>query len=86
MNEIKSYDYDQRNDILYIRYLNDRGISYADEQEIGVYIMKDMETDEVTGVMIFDPKTRFKERSKSLTLLGLGNLISSMNECLMATA
>lgn len=86
MNEIRNYNYDQRNDIFYLHFLNDKGDSYADEQAPGVFVMKDIETDETTGLTVFFPKAKFVDQSRAMTTLGFTKELTKMNECVMAFA
>lgn len=51
--------YDEKYDILYLSFF-DRSRSYGDEED-GIVIMRDMETDEITGITIYD----FKQNSRS---------------------
>lgn len=70
MKEIKKTDYDRRNDILYVIFSNDRGNSYCEEETIGIEAMRDMETDELTGFMIYYPQRNYLERKQELKEIG----------------
>ncbi len=70
MKKIKKTDYDRRNDILYIVFSNDRGNSYCEEETIGIEAMRDMETDELTGFMIYYPQRNYQERQQELREIG----------------
>ena len=52
-------DYDDDHDIMYIKF-KDMGNSYGDEIENGVVVSKDMKSDEITGIMLFDFDKRYK--------------------------
>lgn len=71
-------DYDQKNDILYISFANDRGFSYADEGPAGIEIMRDMDTDEITGIMIYYPKKKQEDRQEKLNILGYDFRLAEM--------
>lgn len=74
----KKMTYDEINDILYISFTNDRGNSYAEEEERGIEVMHDSITDDVTGLMIFSPKLRREDRQKKLNSLGFCIDLSSI--------
>lgn len=74
----KKMTYDEINDILYITFTNDRGNSYAEEEERGIEVMYDSITDDVTGVMVFSPKTRREDRQSKLDKLGFCIDLSSV--------
>ena len=52
--------YDQVNDVLYVNFAP-REMAYGDEYG-GVVLMRDLDTDEVIGIMVFNPKRHRKER------------------------
>ena len=54
----KKVDYDTKYDVLYIM-LSDTSNSYGDEDPDGIVVFKDIDTDQITGVTIFDFSTRF---------------------------
>ncbi|MEW6275566.1 MAG: DUF2283 domain-containing protein [Bacillota bacterium] len=54
--------YDRENDILYISFGPPRP-SYCTTQEDDVFIMKDIETDEYSGITIMDFQERLKDGS-----------------------
>lgn len=58
-----SLNLDKRNDILYLG-LSDTGNSYGEEINPGVVILHDIDSDDITGITIFD----FYKRYKSGTL------------------
>lgn len=62
--------YDEDNDILYIGFPNERGKSYADEGPLGIEVMRDMDTDEITGIMIYYPKKKQEDRQAKLQKMG----------------
>lgn len=69
-NYFQHIDYDSVNDILYVHFANDRGMSYASESPSGFEIMRDMDTDEVTGFMVYYAKSKENERKAQLVNLG----------------
>ena len=66
----KKITYDDINDILYVTFANDQGNSYAEEEEQGIEIMHDSITDDVTGLMVFAPRMKLKDRQQKLYNLG----------------
>ena len=70
INYIQSKTYDRINDILYIKFAS-TSMSYGDETEDGVVVMRDIITDEVTGVTIMYPKRDYAIRVQQLKRLGL---------------
>lgn len=58
------------NDILCVFFNNERGMSYSDGGPIGFEIMRDMETDQLTGLIIYYPMKKQKERQKRLEEMG----------------
>ena len=73
---IRKVTYDQNNDILYVTFENAKGTSYADEGPFGIEIMRDWNTEEVTGVLIYYPKSEMNDRQKKLDSMGFGILLS----------
>ena len=73
---IRKVTYDQNNDILYVTFENAKGTSYADEGPFGIEIMRDWNTEEVTGVLIYYPKAQMNDRQKKLESMGFGILLS----------
>lgn len=63
-------DYDEKNDILYIGFTNDRGNSYADEGPTGIEIMRDMDTDDVTGILVYYPREKQEDRQQKIQSMG----------------
>lgn len=59
MSEFK-VNYDLDNDILYLSF-GDPKPSYSENFDKGVYLRKDMNTDELTGITIMDFSKRTKE-------------------------
>ena len=47
--------YDSRNDILYLMLPCDTGNNYGDKIADNIYLLRDMNTDNVNGIMIFHP-------------------------------
>ena len=77
---IRKTTYDNLNDILSISFTNDRGMSYSDGGPIGFEIMKDMETDKLTGLVIYYPVKKQKERQKKLNEMGFDFNISEFTK------
>lgn len=69
--EIRRVDYDKRNDILYVVFKNENGNSYCEELTTGVEEMKDIDTEETTGYMVYYPIRYQKERQAALNEIGL---------------
>lgn len=67
---IQRAKYDNVNDILYIDFKNNRGNSYADDGPFGIEIMRDMDTDDIVGLLIFYPLKEMKDRQNKLNSLG----------------
>ena len=64
-----SVSYDEINDILYLRF--DSSVnSYGDEETPGIVLMKDMDTDAITGITVFYPKLKHDDREAKLKQLG----------------
>nr|DAK83795.1 MAG TPA: Protein of unknown function (DUF2283) [Caudoviricetes sp.] len=61
LQKMKSgFDYDPKFDVLYIA-LGDRSNSYGDDSDGNVIYLKDIDTDELTGITIMDFKRKYKE-------------------------
>lgn len=75
---IRKTTYDNLNDILSIIFCNDRGMSYSDGGPIGFDIMKDMETDQLTGLIIYYPVRKQQERQKKLYEMGFNFKLSDI--------
>ena len=54
------FDYDKKFDVLYIA-LGDRSNSYGDASEGNVIYLKDIDTDELTGITIMNFKKKYIE-------------------------
>lgn len=52
------FDYDAKYDVLYVA-LGDRNNSYGDDSEKGIVYLKDIDTDELTGVTVMDFMKRY---------------------------
>ena len=46
-------DYDEKNDILFVHLSPDNSNSYGEEIDKNIIIMRDMDCDEITGVMLY---------------------------------
>lgn len=64
------FNYDKKNDILYIS-IGAPKPSYGDELEEGIVIRKDFTTDEITGITIFDFRKRLENNDTHLEHLPL---------------
>ena len=51
-------NYDKKHDVLYIK-VGDNSDSYGAEEENNINVFRDVETDQITGYMVFDFMTRF---------------------------
>lgn len=54
------FDYDKKFDVLYIA-LGDRSNSYVDDSDGNVIYLKDIDTDELTGITIMNFKKKYIE-------------------------
>lgn len=75
---IQKIDYDPANDILYIKFPCDKGMSYSSDSLDGLEIMRDMETDELTGLMVYYAKAKRDVRQKLINSLGYGINLSTI--------
>lgn len=55
-------NYDQKFDVLYIK-IGDSKSSYGDEDVPGLVVFRNIETDVITGITIFDFKKRMNDKS-----------------------
>ena len=70
-NCIRKKNYDRINDVLYLTLDSSRGNSYADsESPIGIEILRDMDTDEITGFVIYYAAEKEKDRENALEKIG----------------
>lgn len=70
MYKTRKVTYDRCNDVLYVSFDGDRGHSYGNGEENGIEEMLDMDTDQVTGLMVFYPLLRQQERQSALDKMG----------------
>ena len=75
---IQKKNYDQNNDILYITFDNAKGTSYADAGPFGIEIMRDWDTEEVTGLMIYYPSRYMNDRQQKLDSMGYHILLNEI--------
>ena len=68
---IKRSKYYPDDDILYVHFENDRGDSYGFEEENGVEIFKDCETDEITGFEVYHISLNPEARQNQMRKMGL---------------
>lgn len=55
-----AFDYDKKYDVLYIA-LGDRSNSYGDDSDGSIIYLKDIDTDELTGITIMNFKKKYIE-------------------------
>ena len=60
MKQKFNFNYDEENDVLYMR-CSESGESYGEEDDLGIVTFYDMKNDIITGTTIFN----FKEKLKS---------------------
>lgn len=71
INCIQKTDYDAINDILYINFTKpSTDLTYGDEPTDGLVIMRNYETDSITGLIIFYPKRDMQRRESDLKRYG----------------
>ena len=75
---IQKVTYDKNNDILYVSFENAKGTSYADDGPFGIEIMRDWNTEEVTGLMVYYPRKELHDRQRKLDSLGFELILSDM--------
>ncbi len=75
---IQKVTYDKNNDILYVSFENAKGTSYADDGPFGIEIMRDWNTEEVTGLMVYYPRKELQDRQRKLASLGFELVLSEM--------
>ena len=75
---IQKVTYDKNNDILYVSFENAKGTSYADDGPFGIEIMRDWNTEEVTGLMVYYPRKELQDRQRKLDSLGFELVLSEM--------
>lgn len=77
---IQRIDYDDKNDVLYISFVLN-SMSYGDEYG-GVVLLKDMRTDDITGLTILSPKKHRSERERDLKeVFAKEGLDFHLNQC-----
>ena len=68
---IQKVNYDRVNDVLYLTLNTSRGRSYADsESPIGIEILRDIETDVITGFVIYYAEEQERTRREELSKIG----------------
>lgn len=60
-------DYDKRFDVLYVA-LSDKKHSYGDDSRPGLVIMRDLDSDQITGFTVFSFSKRMQDHSLSSLL------------------
>lgn len=71
-------DYDEKNDILFVHLSPDNSNSYGEEIDKNIIIMRDMDSDEITGVMLYGFNKYVKNDPEKQALLqkSLGSINS----------
>lgn len=69
------FDYDSKYDVLYVA-LGDRSNSYGDDSERGIIYLKDIDTDELTGVTVLDFLKRYRSNTLPWLPFPLGTALS----------
>ena len=59
MKQIFNFNYDDKNDVLYVR-CSESGNSYGEEDDTGKVTFYNMDTDIITGTTIFDFMKKLK--------------------------
>ena len=68
---IRNVNYDRINDVLYLTLNTSRGRSYADsDSPIGIEILRDIDTDEITGFVIYYAEEQGRSRQETLSKIG----------------
>lgn len=60
--ETMKYDYDSRHDTLYVAFAP-KNNSYGDDSQAGIILMRDIETDDITGFTILSFLKKWKSQS-----------------------
>ena len=76
MNTVIKSNYDERSDILYLTFLNNDENTYGDEISENVYLLRDVDSDVIVGVMIFHPYIHTASKQKTLNRAGLNIQLS----------
>ena len=76
MSAVIKSNYDERSDILYLTLLNNNENTYGDEISENVYLLRDIDSDIIVGVMIFHPYIHTAIKQKSLNRAGLNIQLS----------
>lgn len=58
---VKRFDYDSNSDILYCTF-RDKSNSYGDEDPDNIVVMRDIDTDIITGITILNFMTMYKNK------------------------
>lgn len=56
-----NYDYDRENDVLYYTFSSNKN-SYGDEDPDNIVFMRDIDTDELTGITILNFLTMYRKK------------------------
>lgn len=66
---VKKVEYDAENDIMKISFQNNSGSWYPSEGPIGIEVMKDNNTNDVAGFVVYYAKSKMANRQKTLDTL-----------------
>ena len=76
------FDYDKRFDVLYIA-LGDRSNSYGDDYDGNVIYLKDIDTDELTGITIMNFKKKYIENKLPAFSKSIRKVLSEAEKVVM---
>mgnify|MGYP000884767873 CR=1 FL=1 len=71
------FDYDAKYDVLYVA-LGDRDNSYGDDSEAGIIYLRDIDTDELTGVTVLDFMKRYRSNTLPPLPFSVGTLLQKI--------
>ena len=76
------FDYDKKFDVLYIA-LGDRSNSYGDDSDGNVIYLKDIDTDELTGITIMNFKKEYIENKLPAFSKSIRNVLHDAEKVVM---
>nr|DAF72206.1 MAG TPA: Protein of unknown function (DUF2283) [Bacteriophage sp.]DAW18918.1 MAG TPA: Protein of unknown function (DUF2283) [Bacteriophage sp.] len=76
------FDYDKKFDVLYIA-LGDRSNSYGDDSDGNVIYLKDIDTDELTGITIMNFKKKYIENKLPAFSKSIRNVLHDAEKVVM---
>ena len=71
------FDYDAKYDVLYVA-LGDRDNSYGDDSEACIIYLRDIDTDELTGVTVLDFMKRYRSNTLPPLPFSVGTLLQKI--------